>query len=217
MMAGHGKPAGMNGCQPNCDPGYSDCDNDLGTNGCEALTASDPKNCGQCGKACDANKNEACLSGACMPQQHNWTILDKKDIVYANIPFLLLKLKFNSSQSFSQNWCQDYTNLCTQFGFKPTGCDGPMYGGPILACTTSYQSNGAGNPLSCNPSGGVVNAAKQNGYPDATNVNSFAFFQCIDNNPSYCSKTMCSGVQCNGALGYTDFTQPFFYTLCRKP
>jgi hypothetical protein len=207
-------PVCMNGCQANCAQGYNDCNNDL-TDGCEAKIVDDVKNCGQCGKACDTSK-EQCVGGQCVVQQFNWNILDKKDIVYNGIPYLLLKLKYKSQDSFSQNWCQDYTNLCASFGFVPTGCDGPMYGGSYLNCVNTYKSNGQGNTLSCNPSGGVMNAAKQNGYGDATFTNSFGFHTCIDNQPGSCTKTMCSGNNCNNALSYFDFAQPFGYTLCRK-
>ncbi len=202
----------MGTCQKNCAMGFDDCDSDI-SNGCEAELAKDAKNCGKCGNVCNKANNEVCSKGMCVAQPFNWTIVEQKDIVYNGIPYLLLKLKYNSNTSLSANWCQEYTNLCTFFGYKPTGCDGPIYGGPYLTCTIQYQSNGQGNTLGCNPSYGVAQAALQNGYNDATTLNSFGFHVC---DPGSCQKTMCSGNNCNGSLSYFDFAQPVGYTLCRK-
>jgi hypothetical protein len=48
-----------------CAPGTADCDRDP-SNGCEAVLADDPKNCGVCGTQCDAPHTEVgCLGGTC--------------------------------------------------------------------------------------------------------------------------------------------------------
>ena len=60
--AGGASAGGASGCPA----GTLDCDaNPL--NGCEVKAASDPKNCGACGKTCDtgANGQAACVAGAC--------------------------------------------------------------------------------------------------------------------------------------------------------
>ncbi len=49
-------------CRMACEPYYADC-NLSPTDGCETPTASDPKNCGACGKACD--EGVLCWRGAC--------------------------------------------------------------------------------------------------------------------------------------------------------
>ncbi len=49
-------------CKLSCNAGYGDCDKGAG-NGCEAKLASDPNNCGGCGKSCGG---EACVNGACV-------------------------------------------------------------------------------------------------------------------------------------------------------
>lgn len=61
-------PTGPNGtpaclksaCGFDCKPGYADC-NGMGADGCESQPASDPNNCGLCGKQCTGK----CVNGAC--------------------------------------------------------------------------------------------------------------------------------------------------------
>ncbi len=60
-----------------CQPGYQDC-NAMPADGCESTSATDPMNCGACGKACApaANATPACAGGtcglgACMPNFAN--------------------------------------------------------------------------------------------------------------------------------------------------
>jgi len=45
-----------------CDPGFGNCDG-APANGCEVALATDPLNCGMCGRACAAG--EACVGGTC--------------------------------------------------------------------------------------------------------------------------------------------------------
>ncbi len=48
-----------------CDNGFSDCNNDP-SDGCETSTATDAKNCGECGDACvAAHATPNCVGGAC--------------------------------------------------------------------------------------------------------------------------------------------------------
>jgi hypothetical protein len=48
-----------------CAPGTADCDRDH-SNGCEAVLADDPKNCGICGTQCDSPHTESgCMGGTC--------------------------------------------------------------------------------------------------------------------------------------------------------
>lgn len=52
-----------NACAFECTVGYGDCNKDA-KDGCEALFASDPLNCGVCGKSCNGGR---CELGACIP------------------------------------------------------------------------------------------------------------------------------------------------------
>ncbi len=48
-----------------CNAGYADC-NAMASDGCEAMTATDPSNCGACGNACTfANAMAVCTAGSC--------------------------------------------------------------------------------------------------------------------------------------------------------
>ena len=48
-----------------CSPGTADCDRNH-ANGCEAVLADDPKNCGVCGTDCSSpNAETGCLGGTC--------------------------------------------------------------------------------------------------------------------------------------------------------
>ncbi len=52
-------------CVLNCSEGYSNCDNNP-ANGCEIATATNPDNCGTCGKVCtSANGTPTCTAGVC--------------------------------------------------------------------------------------------------------------------------------------------------------
>ncbi len=51
-------------CQIQCKGLSGDCNDDLCADGCETDLDDDPKNCGACGHACEANQE--CLQGACI-------------------------------------------------------------------------------------------------------------------------------------------------------
>ena len=54
-------------CNGTCDAGFSDCDNNKQTNGCETHTAADTSNCGACGTICSATgiASNSCTNGSC--------------------------------------------------------------------------------------------------------------------------------------------------------
>lgn len=193
-----------------CDPGYGDCDQQS-SNGCETNLAYANAHCGACGNACAGGL--ACINGTCQSAPTSFSVLEKKDITYQGIDYLLLKVSFASFTAASENWCRDYTNLCLAHGYVPTGCGAQFNSGGYGECKSVYLSDGISNSLGCNASGGVASAAQQNGYADATGENSFAFHYC---SASSCSKTMCSGTYCNSALSYIDANKPYGYTLCKK-
>lgn len=52
-------------CTRTCLKGRADCNgNDV--DDCEVDTDSDPRNCGACGRACDAIAGQACVGGQCV-------------------------------------------------------------------------------------------------------------------------------------------------------
>jgi hypothetical protein len=52
-------------CGFSCSSGYADCDNDV-DGGCESLLASDPANCGACGRACTLpHATSSCVASSC--------------------------------------------------------------------------------------------------------------------------------------------------------
>jgi len=51
-------------CVMRCIEGRADC-NDSEVDGCEVDIASDPRNCGGCGQACDLAAGQACVAGRC--------------------------------------------------------------------------------------------------------------------------------------------------------
>ncbi len=198
-----------------CDPGYDDCNKDP-SDGCEINLNKDPKNCSKCAMGCNQATMEQCQNGTCTFVPFNFNILQKKDIVYQGINYLLLQVSYKSNVAAGATWCDDYMNMCLAFGYVPTGCGKQFtnqnngYGN----CKTQYQSDGTSDTLGCNPSGGVANAAQQNGFGGANSFNSFGFHYC---DAGSCTKTMCSGQYCSSSLSYFDTSQPVGYTLCKKP
>jgi hypothetical protein len=51
-------------CSGACQAGYTDCNHDKRKDGCESESATDPMNCGGCGKPCVAGA-PSCCGGAC--------------------------------------------------------------------------------------------------------------------------------------------------------
>ena len=168
-------------------------------------------NCGACGKACTAQ--QICTQGVCKSTSFN--VVEKKDITYQGINYVLLKVSLASTQSTSDNWCTEYTQLCESYGALPTGC-GSSYtsqNNGYGACRTVYKSDGVSNTLGCTPSGNIANAAVANGFAGANSENSFGFHSC---DVGSCTKTLCSGTYCNSAISYIDASKPFGYTICKK-
>ena len=54
-------------CSGACETGWSDCNGNLLTDGCEIPTSSDPNNCGGCGSKCSPNHlvTVSCSAGSC--------------------------------------------------------------------------------------------------------------------------------------------------------
>ncbi len=65
-LQGHADPICSFGtCSYRCKEGWADCNGDPG-DGCEVNIYSDPRNCGDCGIACDAVAGQACVAGQCV-------------------------------------------------------------------------------------------------------------------------------------------------------
>jgi hypothetical protein len=207
------KECGDDGCGGNCGAclgPQEECDLGL----CVCAPACDGKNCGPdgCGGVCGVcnDQDTVCHVGECLPFKDSWVIAAEKEIVYKGIYYLLLKVGFKSETSVADNWCHEYTNLCASYGYLPTGCGNDFPNGGYGECKTKYHSDGTSNSLGCNPSGGVSNAAQQNGFPGASSANSFGYHSCGGS----CQKQMCSGDHCNSALSYIDTSKDYGYTLC---
>ena len=53
-------------CSGPCLNGFSDCNNNKATDGCESNTLSDSSNCGSCGSPCSSNHvTPSCTGGQC--------------------------------------------------------------------------------------------------------------------------------------------------------
>jgi hypothetical protein len=215
-------------CQTNANCSSGACSNGLCLSACQNgvkdgmetdIDCGGPT-CPKCGynKSCVGGTD--CLSGTCtaskctmVPVHYN--VLAQKMVTYQGINYVLLQVSFSSTTSLTATWCDEYEALCSNYGATPTGCGmtfTSMNGSGYQTCRTMYNSNGVSDTLGCNPSGGVSGAAQAAGYADASTSNSFAFHYCDANS---CSKTMCSGANCDSSLSYCDSTQAHCYTLCK--
>ncbi|MCH2109431.1 MAG: hypothetical protein MK135_08875, partial [Polyangiaceae bacterium] len=65
----NGQPSCSGGsCSISCNSGFTDCDSDARSNGCEIATGVDVLNCGSCGRVCTATNPQEiafCLDGDC--------------------------------------------------------------------------------------------------------------------------------------------------------
>ena len=193
-----------------CTGTYDNCDDNIAT-GCETDLWTNPNHCGQCAHAC--GQGFVCKDGDCVEQVTSFIVHETKDITFKGINYLLLKVSFGSTTAQSDNWCYEYRNLCQSYGYAPTGCGDSWPGSWYKECKTIYGSITYDTSLSCNPSGPIAQAAKDNGYSDAVWQNSFGFHYC---EPTACVKVFCNSNTCNNALTYIDPTKPHGYTLCIK-
>ena len=203
-------------CDPICRAGEA-C-GPAGDDGCDSLNCLN----GVCLQAtCEdgiLNGGEADIDcgagGDCPACPTGFRVLERREIVYQEIDYMLLKVELADEESVTENWCRDYEALCRGIGpgYRPTGC-GTRFAdiGGYAVCMQDYGSYVTDDSLGCNPSGGISNAARQNGFDDATSQNSFGFHSCGGS----CQRVMCRGDHCNSALSYIDLDKPHGYTLCR--
>jgi hypothetical protein len=57
-------------CGGTCQAGFTDCNANPGSDGCETNTGADPKNCGACGTQCPGTN---CISGTCEKITFSWS------------------------------------------------------------------------------------------------------------------------------------------------
>jgi hypothetical protein len=137
-------------CNGSCAPGYTDCDNNKQTDGCEINTAGDPNNCGACGTVCSNNNmatrtcNGTC-NGTCSPG-------------FADCN--------NNKQSDGCEVSTSTTNNCTGCGLTcdsthstPSGCTG-------ATCTYSGCASGY---MNCNSTPPDLNGCETNINNDVNN------------------------------------------------
>lgn len=156
-MASHASPKCTAGaCQPNCDPGFGDCDGDV-ANGCEVDLSKDMNNCGVCGTKCDP------ATQLCVPPMPNAPSTCQNGLVikidgHADV---LVTCKAGDYNCQAQQVCEKVTKTtCTMqpydcyFGIGPSWFpnDGAS-GSSNFNFTTNYDISpgGWGNICACNP------------------------------------------------------------------
>jgi hypothetical protein len=169
-------------CNGLCAPGFTDCNNNRQTDGCEVATASSPTNCGGCGTVCSSNHIPipACTGGSCngncangFADCNNNKQTDGCEISLSNDP----------------SNCGACGLTCSSNHITP-GCGGSICNGACAAgfadCNGNKQSDGceiniAGDPTNC---GGCGTVCSSNHVPSPT----------------------CGGGSCNGACatGFAD-------------
>ena len=119
-------------------------------------------------------------------------------------------------ESFTESWCRDYTNLCSD-GKDPTGF-GRSYNHirEYASCQERYFSvMDRGNVLGATPNEKVAALAQQAGFSGATSTNSFAFNACDGRK---CSRILPES-GCDEALTCISKSVPNLevYTVCIEP
>lgn len=123
----NGRPVcGTGTCTAVCNTGYGDCDKDL-TNGCEANTTSDPKNCGGCGIECAAlpNATATCGTGACIISSCSANYGNCDGVVTNGCESSLLSDADNCGLCGKKCTLPNATNVCTSGTCAIASCTAP--------------------------------------------------------------------------------------------
>ena len=148
----------------------------------------------------------------------NFEILATGSVTETNT-YLVIKARIPShGESFTESWCRDYANLCSDSnGRDPTGF-GYSYNHirEYASCQKTYFSvMDRSNILGANPNEKVAALARQAGFSDATSNNSFAFNACDGRK---CSRILPES-GCHEALTCISRSVPNLevYTVCIEP
>lgn len=158
-----------------CNPGFADCDNNA-ANGCEAITQTDPNNCGACGNQC--NPFQTCSNSLCKDNPCGPGTAD--------------------CNSDSMDGCETSTETAQNCGFCNNNCN--------LANANEGCANGACTVESCLPGYANCDMQPGNGCEVNTNtVNNCGMCgnACPmgPNSTATCTNGMC-GLTCDA--GYAD-------------
>lgn len=149
----------------------------------------------------------------CMNSDSNFDVVDRRNIVYENRSYLVLKMRIPvSAVSKFDNWCVDYQRLCAGYEMRPvTVLKTNSADDNLTACNSDYMSVvvPSNKSLHLLAREHVSMIASHSGYPESSRDNSFAFRQC---NPKYCPRVLTT--KCSSGLDCLTNLHREVYTLC---
>jgi hypothetical protein len=125
-------------CNSACEAGYTDCNSDKASDGCETNIATDAAHCGACDSACSANHVDSprCASGIC-----NGACADG----YVDCNANKQTDGCETAVSIDPDHCGGCTTACSSAGMATRTCDGTCNGtcnADYLDCNDDKQSDG---------------------------------------------------------------------------
>jgi hypothetical protein len=177
-------PNGMSACVmgncavASCSTGFADC-NMMSADGCEIQTATDPTNCGACGRGCTVpNATPACATGTCAVGTCNTNFANCNGMTADGCEINL---------ATDVNNCGACNNRCTTANGTP-GC-------ASRACTVAACNTGFAN---CN--GIVGDGCEVNTTNDVNNCGACTRRCTLPNATSVCTASNCAIMACTAGF-----------------
>ena len=172
-------------------------------------------NCEICSKNFSETWNNISLNVylLCAESDSNLKVLEKQVVQHQKSPVSVFMTTIpQHGQSFHENWCIDYSQLCRSYGLRPVGCGKSADNVKEHAqCRARYNAlMYSDDSVDCSETFELYKIARSAGFSTAKAQNTFIFKSCL---PQHCTKFLPSPEH-----PFTQFevgsTDRVLYTLC---
>ena len=126
----------------------------------------------------EVGSTDRVLYTMCASSDSAYDVIATKPITIAKQDYLVIRARIPvGGQSKYVNWCKDYQRLCESYVMRPLTCKQSSV--DQRACMYDFEAIRKTNAdLACPPKTGVASVAKQAGFDNVTDTNSFAMDRC---------------------------------------